>query len=228
MRVLVVEDELKVIAVLKQGFEEEGFTVDVAFDGKTGHLMALGTQYDIILLDIGLPHLNGYELCQLIRRRDAQVPILMLTALGTTDNKVEALTLGADDYLVKPFEFRELLARVRALTRRARPDFGPVVLQAADLELNPTTKQVTCGGQLVTLTAREFALLEVLLRHKNEVLSRADLIEKVWTLNFDTGTNVVDVYINYLRNKIEKPFGRRLIQTMVGMGYVLRDEPTAL
>jgi DNA-binding response OmpR family regulator len=152
----------------------------------------------------------------------------MLTALGTTDNKVEALTLGADDYLVKPFEFRELLARVRALTRRARPDFGPVVLQAADLELNPTTKQVTCSGQLVTLTAREFALLEVLLRHKNEVLSRADLIEKVWTLNFDTGTNVVDVYINYLRNKIEKPFGRRLIQTVVGMGYVLRDEPTAL
>jgi len=228
MRVLVVEDELKVIATLKQGFEEEGFLVDVAFDGKTGHLMALGSQYDIILLDIGLPHLNGYELCELIRRRDAQVPILMLTALGTTDNKVEALTLGADDYVVKPFEFRELLARVRALTRRAQPDFGPVVLQAADLELNPQTKQVTCGGQPVALTAREFTLLEVLLRHKNEVLSRADLIEKVWTLNFDTGTNVVDVYINYLRNKIEKPFGRRLIHTKVGMGYVLRDEAITL
>ena len=228
MKILIVEDELKVIAVLKQGFEEEGFEVDVAFDGKTGHLMVLSNQYDLILLDVGLPHLNGYELCEMIRRRDAQVPILMLTALGTTDNKIEGLTLGADDYVVKPFEFRELLARVRALTRRTRADYGPAVLQAADLELNPATKQVTCGGQPVSLTAREFALLEVLLRHKNEVLSRADLIEKVWTLNFDTGTNVVDVYINYLRNKIEKPFGRRLIHTMVGMGYALRDEAVPL
>lgn len=142
--------------MLKQEFEEEEFTVDVAFAGKTGHLMALGSQYDSILLDIGLPHLNGYELCTLIRRRDAQVPILMLTALGTTDNKVAALTLGAAAYLVQPFEFRELLARVRALTRRAQSDFGPVVLQAADLELSPTTKQVTCGGQLVTLLIQTY------------------------------------------------------------------------
>jgi two-component system copper resistance phosphate regulon response regulator CusR len=227
MRVLLVEDDLKVVAVLKKGLEEEGFLVDVAFDGKTGHLMSLRTDYEIIILALNLPHLSGYELCELIRQRDAQVPILLLTTLGTPADDA-ASTVGADDYLAQPFEFCELLARVRALTRLDRPDIGPAVLQAADLELNPWTKQVTCRGQLVTLNAREFALLEVLLHHKNEVLSRADLIEKVWPLSFDIGINVVDVYINYLRNKIEKPFGRRLIQTMVGMGYVLRDVAMAL
>jgi two-component system copper resistance phosphate regulon response regulator CusR len=224
MKILLVEDELKVVAALKQGFEEEAHEVDVAFDGKMGHLMALSNSYDIIILDIGLPVLNGYELCTLIRRRDATVPILMLTALGTTDNKVEALNMGADDYLVKPFAFKELLARLHALTRRANPNYGPPILQAADLVLNTLTKVVRCGETVVNLTAREFALLELLLRHKNEVLSRVFIAEKVWALTFDTGTNVVDVYINYLRNKIDKPFGRRLIQTVVGMGYCLREE----
>ncbi len=227
MKILLVEDELKVVAALKQGFEEEAHEVDIAFDGKAGHLMSLSKSYDIIILDIGLPVLNGYELCQLIRRRDATVPVLMLTALGTTDNKVEALNMGADDYVVKPFAFKELLARMHALTRRANPNYGPTELQAADLVLNTVTKVVRCGDTVVNLTAREFALLELLLRHKNEVLSRVFIAEKVWALTFDTGTNVVDVYINYLRNKIDKPFGRRLIQTMVGMGYCLRDEAPA-
>ena len=224
MKILLVEDELKVVSALKQGFEEEAHEVDVAFDGKIGHLLALSNRYDIIILDIGLPVFDGYELCEMIRRRDATTPVLMLTALGTTDNKVEALNLGADDYVVKPFAFKELLARVHALTRRANPNYGPSLLQAADLELNSLTKVVRCGEALVNLTAREFALLELLLRHKNEVLSRAFIAEKVWALTFDTGTNVVDVYINYLRNKIDKPFGRRLIHTVVGMGYCLRED----
>ncbi|MBW3130946.1 response regulator transcription factor [Hymenobacter profundi] len=223
MKILLVEDELKVVTVLKKGFEEEEYEVDVAFDGKTGHLMSLSNQYDIIVLDISLPIFNGYELCELIRRRNVHVPILMLTALGTTDNKVEALNLGADDYVVKPFEFKELLARVRALTRRANPDYGPTLLQADNLELNTLTKVVRSGDTQISLTAREFSLLELLLQHKNEVLSRTYIAEQVWALNFDTGTNVVDVYINYLRNKIDKPFKRRLIQTVVGMGYSLRD-----
>ncbi|MBO3269038.1 response regulator transcription factor [Hymenobacter sp. NBH84] len=223
MKILLVEDELKVVTVLKKGFEEEEYAVDVAFDGKTGHLMSLSNQYDIIVLDISLPIFNGYELCELIRRRNVHVPILMLTALGTTDNKVEALNLGADDYVVKPFEFKELLARVRALTRRANPDYGPTLLQADNLELNTLTKVVRSGDTQISLTAREFSLLELLLQHKNEVLSRTYIAEQVWALNFDTGTNVVDVYINYLRNKIDKPFKRRLIQTVVGMGYSLRD-----
>ncbi|MBC6611333.1 response regulator transcription factor [Hymenobacter sp. BT507] len=223
MKILLVEDELKVVTVLKKGFEEEEYAVDVAFDGKTGHLMSMSNQYDIIVLDISLPIFNGYELCELIRRRNVHVPILMLTALGTTDNKVEALNLGADDYVVKPFEFKELLARVRALTRRANPTYSPTLLQADDLELNTQTKIVRSGDTQISLTAREFSLLELLLQHKNEVLSRTYIAEQVWALNFDTGTNVVDVYINYLRNKIDKPFNRRLIQTVVGMGYSLRD-----
>ncbi|TGD83090.1 response regulator transcription factor [Hymenobacter wooponensis] len=226
MKILLVEDELKVVSTLKMGFEEDGHEVDVAFDGKVGQHLALSNRYDIILLDVGLPYLNGYELCQLIRQRDATVPILMLTALGTTDNKVEAFQLGADDYVVKPFAFRELMARVHALVRRAGPR-ATDELVAADLELNPLTKVVRRAGQLITLTAREFALLHLLLQHKNEVLSRPIIAEKVWTLNFDTGTNVVDVYINYLRNKVDKPFNTQLIQTVVGMGYVLRDEPGA-
>ncbi|WP_426061050.1 response regulator transcription factor [Hymenobacter sp. B1770] len=224
MKLLLVEDELKVVAILKMGFEEEGYEVEVAFDGKVGQHLALQNKYDVILLDIGLPYLNGYELCEQIRRRDATVPILMLTALGTTDNKVDAFQLGADDYVVKPFAFRELLARVQALTRRASPG-SAVELVAADLELNTHTKVVRRAGQLITLTAREFALLQLLLLHKNEVLARPFIAEKVWSLTFDTGTNVVDVYINYLRAKIDKPFATALIQTVVGMGYVLRDEP---
>jgi DNA-binding response OmpR family regulator len=226
MKLLLVEDELNIISILKMGFEEEGYEVEVAYDGKVGQHLALQNSYDVILLDIGLPYLNGYELCEQIRRRDATVPILMLTALGTTDNKVDAFQLGADDYVVKPFAFRELLARVQALARRAAPG-SAVELSAADLTLNTRTKVVSRAGQALTLTAREFALLQLLLQHKNEVLARPFIAEKVWSLTFDTGTNVVDVYINYLRNKVDKPFPTPLIQTVVGMGYVLRDEAGA-
>ena len=228
MKILVVEDDTKIASFLQRGLTEENFEVAIAYDGKEGHLMSLSKHYDLILLDVSLPLLNGIELCQLIRRRDATVPILMLTAFGSIINRVDGLNAGADDYLVKPFAFAELLARIRALTRRFNPSHNPELLIAGDLELNPTTKQVRRGIVNILLTAREFKLLEFLLQHKNEVLSRPNIAEKVWSVNFDTGTNVVDVYINYLRNKLEKPFGSRIIHTVVGMGYVLRDEVTPL
>lgn len=228
MNILIVEDETKVASFLQRGFVEEDFEVEIVHDGKQGHLMSLSKRYDLIMLDVSLPSLGGIELCQLIRRRDTTVPILMLTAFGSVDNRVEGLNAGADDYLVKPFAFAELLARVRALTRRFNSSYKPELLVAGDLEMNSTTKQVRRGTVNILLTAREFKLLEFLLEHKNEVLSRPVIAEKVWAVDFDTGTNVVDVYINYLRNKLEKPFGSRLIHTMVGMGYVLRDKATPL
>lgn len=200
MNILLVEDELKLVTFLKMGFEENRYEVDIALDGRAGHQMALRKRYDLIILDIGLPLLSGYELCRLIRLQDAAVPILMLTALGTVDNKMEAFNLGADDYLLKPFDFQELLARVKALTRRAVPRTAEGVLTAGDLELNPQTKTVRREGLPIRLTAREFALLNLLLRHKNEVLSRSAIAARVWAISFDTGTNVVCIgYLNTLR-----------------------------
>lgn len=228
MNILIVEDEIKVASFLKRGFTEEDFDVEVVHDGKQGHIMSLGKRYDLIMLDVDLPVLSGIELCRLIRRRDTVVPILMLTAFGSVDNRVEGLNAGADDYLVKPFAFAELLARVHALTRRFNSSYKPELLVAGDLEMDLVTKQVRRGSVNILLTPREFKLLEYLLQHKNEVLSRTAIAEKVWAVNFDTGTNVVDVYINYLRNKLEKPFGSRVIYTIIGMGYVLRDEAMPL
>lgn len=227
MRILLVEDEPKVVCFLKKGFEENHYQVDVALDGRMGHLLVLGKRYDLVILDVGLPFLSGYELCRLIRLHDAAVPVLMLTAQGTVANKLEAFNLGADDYLLKPFDFQELLARVKALTRRAVPRAADGILTAGALELNPQTKTVRREGIAVRLTAREFALLELLLRHKNEVLSRSTIAAQVWSMAFDTGTNVVDVYINYLRQKVDKPFETRLIHTVVGTGYMLVDEATS-
>jgi len=224
MNILLVEDEIKVASFLQRGLMEENFEVAVAYDGNQGHLMSLSKHYDLIILDVGLPLLSGIALCQLIRRRDTTVPILMLTAFSSVANRVEGLEAGADDYLIKPFAFAELLARVRAQTRRLNPAYKPDLLVAGDLELNQTTRQVRRGTINIWLTKREFELLEFLLQHKNEVLSRSAIANKVWSVGFDTGTNVVDVYINYLRNKIEKPFGSRIIQTVVGTGYVLREE----
>lgn len=224
MNILLVEDEIKVALFLQRGLMEENFEVAVAYDGKQGHLMSLSRHYDLIILDVSLPLLNGIALCQLIRRRDTTVPIMMLTAFSSIANRVEGLEAGADDYLIKPFAFAELLARVRAQTRRLNPADKPELLVAGDLELNQTTRQVRRGIVSIWLTNREFKLLEFLLQHKNEVLSRSAISNEVWSVSFDTGTNVVDVYINYLRNKVEKPFGSRMIQTVVGTGYMLREE----
>ncbi len=225
LRVLVVEDEPKVSAFIKSGLEEHDCEVDVAYDGQMGEKLALANTYNIIILDIIIPYVNGLELCKKIKSIKSGVPIIMLTALGTTDDKVTGFESGADDYLVKPFEFKELLVRIKALTRRAFT-VSEVAnrLKVADLELDLNKKIAIRGGRTIELTAKEYSLLEYFIRNKGRVVSRVDISEKVWDINFDTGTNVVDVYVNILRKKIDKDFPHKLIQTKVGMGYMLTDE----
>ncbi len=227
MRVLIVEDEKKMAAALTRGLEEEGYVVDCAADGEEGLSLGTETLYDIIILDIRLPLRDGIDVCRELRRRGVKCPILMLTARDTVDVKVKALDSGADDYLTKPFAFAELLARLRALQRRSKyePDLR---LQVGDLILDPLTRRVTRAGREITLTPKEYALLECLMRHPNQVLSRTLLAESAWGETYDALTNVIDVYINYLRNKIDRGFEPKLIHTVRGMGYVMRTpESTA-
>ncbi|HEY8400360.1 MAG TPA: response regulator transcription factor [Cytophagaceae bacterium] len=224
MKILVVEDEPKVASFIKKGLEEQLHEVSVAYDGFTGKEMALSASFDLIILDVNLPSMNGIEVCKSIRSEDVNTPILMLTALGTTDNKITGLDSGADDYLVKPFEFRELLARIRALTRRTTGESKEKVYKIADLELDTESKTVKRSGEKIDLTAKEFLLLEYMIKNKGKVISRVDIAEKVWEISFDTGTNVIDVYINFLRKKIDKNYSPKLIHTIVGMGYVLKLE----
>ncbi|MBC6613034.1 response regulator transcription factor [Hymenobacter sp. BT507] len=226
MKILLVEDEPKVAAFLHKGLTEQTHTVDIASDGLLGLRLALVNGYDLVILDNLLPGLSGIEVCRRIRESLSSVPILMLTALGETDDKIRGLDAGADDYLVKPFAFQELLARIRALTRRHQeaPGTAGVVLRLADLTLDPVTKIVQRAGQAIQLTAREFALLEFLLRNKGRVVSRVDILEQVWETSFDTGSNVIDVYINFLRKKIDRDFTPKLIHTLVGMGYTMKEE----
>ncbi|RAK69596.1 response regulator transcription factor [Hymenobacter edaphi] len=224
MKILLVEDEPKVSAFIRKGLEEEHFDVEVAYDGPFGARLALSHAFDLIILDVILPGLSGFEVLKTIRQRDQQVPVLLLTALGTTTDKLEGFNAGADDYLVKPFDFPELLARVRALVRRRGHVVKGAVLALADLILDTAAKTVTRAGQPLKLTAREFALLELLLRNQGRVLSRAEIAEHSWEDSFDAGSNVIDVYVNYLRNKVDKPFPSKLIHTVVGMGYVMRED----
>jgi len=226
MKILIVEDEPKVASFIKKGLEEQSYLVDHAFDGTIGKSMALGASYDVIILDVNLPGINGFELCKIIRENHIITPVLMLTALGTTDDKLMGFDSGADDYLVKPFEFRELLARIKALYKRASSDSSQVsnVLRVADLELNLDQKIAVREGHKIDLTAKEFALLEYFIRNKGRVVSRVDIAEKVWEINFDTGTNVIDVYVNFLRKKVDRDFPKRLIHTVVGMGYILKED----
>jgi two-component system, OmpR family, copper resistance phosphate regulon response regulator CusR len=227
MQILVVEDEQKVAAFIKHGLEEQGYTIDLAYDGYTGEKLALSKQYDLILLDVIIPVLNGIELCKRIKTVKPHVPILMLTALGTTDDKVAGFDSGADDYLLKPFEFKELIARIKALTKRSQlkqdSHHSPSTLRVADLELDIDRKLALRGGKVISLTAKEFSLLEYLMRNKGRVLSRPDIAEKVWEVTFDTGTNVVEVYVNILRKKIDRDFPTKLIQTRIGLGYVIQE-----
>jgi two-component system copper resistance phosphate regulon response regulator CusR len=224
-RILVVEDEPKVSAFIRCGLEEEGFEVEVAYDGPFGVRLALGQAFDLVILDVILPGMSGLEVLKAVRTQDQELPILMLTALGTTQDKLLGFDGGADDYLVKPFDFVELLARVRALTRRRnRGEAKGSQLTLADLTVDTAAKTVTRAGQPIKLTAREFNLLELLIRHQGRVLSRGEIAEHTWEEAFDAGSNVIDVYVNYLRNKIDKGFGSKLIHTVVGMGYVLREE----
>lgn len=222
MRVLLIEDEPSVSSFIRKGLEEQGMLVVQAFDGPTGLNLALRENFDVVILDLIMPGMNGMEVCRKIReQRGYTVPVLMLTALGTTDDIVDGLNSGADDYLPKPFKFRELVARLQALTRRKKTSGN--LLKAADLVLNRETKEVLRSNKPIALTAREFRLLEYLLINKNRVLSRADILESVWDVNHDLGTNVVDVYINYLRKKIDSGFSPALIKTIVGMGYTIKD-----
>ncbi|MBA9077513.1 MULTISPECIES: response regulator transcription factor [Rufibacter] len=223
MKILLIEDEPKVSAFIKKGLEEHTYEVDQAYDGFYGAKLALEKEYALVILDVILPRMNGVEVCKTIRQHNLTLPILMLTALGSTDDKILGLDSGADDYLVKPFEFQELLARIRALTRRSQESVGTEVLKMADLELDVQKKTVHRSGVPISLTAREFALLQYLLRNKERVVSRVDIIEQVWETSFDTGSNVIDVYINFLRKKIDRDFTPKLIHTLVGMGYVLKE-----
>lgn len=224
-RILIVEDEPKVASFIKRGLEEQSYEADIASDGETGARMAISQHYDAVILDISLPLKNGFEVSREIRRNNVLSPVLMLTALGTMENKLAGFDSGADDYLVKPFEFRELLARLRALIKRSNNKSVEknVLLKVADLEMNLNTRVVKRGGKKIDLTAKEFALLEYFIRHAGKVLSRAEIAEKVWEITFDTGTNVIDVYVNFLRKKIDKDFDLKLIQTHVGVGYTLND-----
>jgi len=225
MKILIIEDEPKVSSFIKQGLEEQGYKVDIACDGNTGRNLALNNYYDLIVLDIIIPQINGVELCRQIREHNSQVKILILTALGTLEDKLTGFDVGADDYLVKPFEFLELLARIKSLSKRASEKQNKSnILKAADLELNLDTKTATRDKKKIDLTAKEFALLEYLLINKGRVVSRADIAERVWDITFDTGTNVIDVYINFLRKKIDKEFEYKMIHTLIGMGYILKDD----
>lgn len=224
-KILIVEDEPKIADTLNFGLSEHGYYVEVAYDGKIGQRIFDAHQFDVIILDINLPGMNGYDLCKYIRRHSPVVPIIMLTSLSTLNDKVEGYDAGADDYIVKPFEFKELLLKIRALLKRTMKQHLPSgnILRASDLELNLDNMEVTRGDKKINLTAKELQLLEYLLRNKNRVVSRADIAINVWDMSFDTNTNVIDVYINYLRNKIDKPFQDKLIQTQVGMGYILKE-----
>jgi DNA-binding response OmpR family regulator len=225
MKILVIEDEPKVASFLRQGLEEQSFEVDVAYDGQTGKSLAVSKEYDLILMDVIIPYINGVELCRELRSNHIQTAILMLTALGTTDDKVSGFDAGADDYLVKPFAFSELLARIRALVKRTRNGAQTGnLLKVADLELNLDQRNVRRGDKVIELTAKEFALLEFFIRNKGKVLSRAEIARKVWDINFDTGTNVVDVYVNFLRKKIDRDYPTKLIHTHIGVGYILKDD----
>lgn len=225
MTILLIEDEPKVSAFIRQGLEEQGHEVDVAFDGQMGKRLALGKKtYDIIILDLILPGINGLDLCKAIRDGGIATPVLMLTALGTTDDKVQGFDAGADDYLVKPFEFRELLARIKALSKRTSGlSETSNAIRVANLELDLDKKLARREGKSIELTAKEFALLELLMRQKGRVLSRSEIAYRVWDLDFDTGTNVVDVYINLLRKKVDRDFEPKLIHTRIGMGYILTE-----
>jgi len=223
MRVLVIEDEPKMAALVARGLREDGHAADVASRGEDGLWMANSAPYDAIVLDVMLPGLDGFATCRRLREQGTWTPVLMLTARDAVKDRVAGLDAGADDYLLKPFSFSELLARLRALVRRA-PSERPTQLEAGDLRLDPAARRVWRGETELELSAKEFALLELMLRRRGQTLSRAQLLEGAWDLAFESRSNLVDVYVRYLRDKIDRPFGRRSIETMRGVGYRLRED----
>ena len=222
MRILVVEDTIKVASFIQRGLEASQYQVDVEHDGEAGFNRLLVDDYDLVILDVMLPKMDGFRVVEAMRKKGIKVPVLLLTARGAVEDKVAGLDVGADDYLTKPFAFEELLARVRALLRRGV--VAPEVLQIADLRLDPAKREVTRANKSIDLTAKEFALLEYLLRRQGQVLSRSVIAQHVWGVDYDTFTNVIDVYVNYLRKKIDSNWPIKLLHTVRGAGYVLKAE----
>jgi len=223
VRALIVEDELRMASLIRRGLTKEGLAVDVAKDGEEALWMAQSSNYDVIVLDVMLPGINGFETCRRLRTSGVWAPVLMLTARDSVDDRVAGLDTGADDYLVKPFAFAELLARLRALARRGDGE-RPSVLEVGDLRLDPATHRVWRGSAEIPLSTKEFALLETFMRRADEVLSRYDLLEHAWDFAYENRSNIVDVYVRHLRRKIDEPFGRRSLETIRGAGYRLRAD----
>ncbi|WP_040006481.1 response regulator transcription factor [Fibrisoma limi] len=226
-RILIIEDDRRIALNVSRSLQDEGYQTEIAYDGYNGRALALGGAFDLLILDINLPGINGYEICRNVRTEKPRLPIIMLTALGEVEDKIEGLERGADDYLVKPFDLRELSARVATCFRRTDLMANPhqeEVIQLADLTVNFSSKIVSRQNRTIDLTAKEFSLLEYMLRHQGRVISKMDLTENVWGINYDPGTNVVEVYINYLRKKIDKDFETKLIHTRPGLGYILKEE----
>jgi two-component system, OmpR family, response regulator len=223
MRALIVEDELKLAVLLRRGLLEEGYAADLAPNGEEAVVLATATEYDVIVLDVMLPGMDGFEVCRRLRQREVTSPVLMLTARDAVEDRVAGLDTGADDYLTKPFSFDELLARLRALVRRGPVERGPV-LEVGSLRLDPATRQVWRGQEEVSLSTKEFALLETFMQRPGRVLSRYDLLEHAWDSSYENRSNVIDVYVRYLRDKIDRPFGVVSIETVRGAGYRLRKD----
>lgn len=227
MKILIIEDDARVAELIKRGLEEAEYIVALAFDGLLGRNLVLQSEFDLVIVDVILPEINGIDLCKEIRKMKPDLSIIMLTALGTTDDKIEGFDAGADDYLVKPFEMRELLVRIRALLKRNKRKATSslvFVLKFKDLEMNLQTKIVKRNNIEINLTPKEFALLEYMMQNPERVLSRSEIAQNVWDTHFDTGTNFIDVYINYLRKKIDKDFDTKLIHTKSGMGFIFKGE----
>jgi DNA-binding response OmpR family regulator len=226
MNILIIEDDSRLAELIRRGLEEQGYMVTIAFDGQMGQKLAMNNAYDLVITDIILPKINGLDFCKELRRAKPHIPIIMLTALGTTDDKVEGFDAGADDYLVKPFDFRELHVRIRALLKRpnSSTQMQGFLLKYADLEMNLQTRIVTRGNKEIVLTPKEFKLLEYMLQNSERVVSRSEIAEKVWDTKFDTGTNFIDVYINYLRKKLDKNSSVKLIHTKPGIGFIFKEE----
>jgi two-component system copper resistance phosphate regulon response regulator CusR len=225
LRILLVEDEPKIAQSLADQLHKNSYQVDIAYDGLIAEKLFYQNAYDLIILDINLPLKNGLQLCRMFRDKRSNVPIIMLTALGEIQDKLEAFNLGADDYLVKPFHFKELLARIKVFLKRTDVnEYFDDVLHIGDLEISISRKEVIRAGKVIQLSAKEFSLLVLLVRARGRVISKVEIAEKVWDVNFDTGTNTIEVYINFLRNKIDKPFPVKLIHTKPGFGYFIREE----
>ncbi|RPH28495.1 MAG: DNA-binding response regulator [Bacteroidales bacterium] len=224
VNILIVEDEQRLAEILKKQLEDSGFNAEIANDGYVGKLLLEKNTYNLIILDINLPLINGYDLCKDIRKTNSKIPIIMLTAFGTLDNKIVGFDAGADDYIVKPFDFRELLARVNVFLRRTETKRATEKLRIADLEMDLSTKTVVRANHKIELTAKEYLLLETFLKNKEKILTREFILEQVWGFDFDPSTNIIDVYVNYLRKKIDKDYDPKLIRTKFGFGFYCSEK----